>query len=70
MLDLTLLDQVLHRAGNVFDWHVRVYPLLIEQVDDIDYGSFRVASSKTLGSSSVRASIIAPSNIAITRSAL
>ena len=36
MLDFTLLDQVLHRAGDVFDCHVRVYPVLIEQVDDID----------------------------------
>jgi len=36
VLDLALLDQILHRAGNVFDCHVRVYPVLIEQVDDID----------------------------------
>ena len=36
MLDFTLLDQVLNRVGDVFDWHVRVYPVLIEQVDDID----------------------------------
>src|ERR1700730_3655659 len=37
VLDLTLLDQVLHRAGDVFDRHVRVNPVLIEQVDDIDF---------------------------------
>ena len=36
VLDLTLLDQVLHSAGDVFDRHVRVNPVLIEQVDDID----------------------------------
>jgi hypothetical protein len=36
VLDLTLLDHVLHRAGDVFDWHVGVNPVLIEQVDDID----------------------------------
>jgi hypothetical protein len=32
VLDLTLLDQVLHRTGDVFDRHVRVNPVLIEQV--------------------------------------
>src|SRR6478672_1591735 len=36
VLDLTLLDQILHRAGDVFDRHVRVNSMLIEQVDDID----------------------------------
>ena len=34
--DLALLDQLLHRPGDVLDWHVRVYPVLIEQVDGID----------------------------------
>jgi hypothetical protein len=36
VLDLALLDHVLHRAGDVFDRHVGVNPVLIEQVDDIE----------------------------------
>src|SRR5271157_813148 len=35
VLDLAFLNQVLHRSRYVFDWHVRVNPMLIEQVDDI-----------------------------------
>ena len=31
-----MLDQVLRRAGDVFDRHVRVNPVLIKRVDDID----------------------------------
>jgi hypothetical protein len=34
--DLTLLDQVLHCAGDIFDLHVGINPVLIEQVDDFD----------------------------------
>ena len=33
VLDLAFLNQVLHRSGHVFDRHVRVNPMLIEQVD-------------------------------------
>ena len=36
VLDLACLNQFLHRAGDVFDGHVRVNPMLIEQVDDIN----------------------------------
>ena len=35
MLDLALLNQVLHRSRHVFDRHVRVDAVLIEQIDDI-----------------------------------
>jgi hypothetical protein len=35
VLDLAFLNQVLHRSRYVFDRHVRVNPMLIEQVDDI-----------------------------------
>ena len=36
VLDLACLDQFLHRAGDVFDGHVRINPMLIEQVDGLD----------------------------------
>jgi hypothetical protein len=36
VLDLARLNQFLHRAGDVFDRHVRVDPVLIEQVDGLD----------------------------------
>jgi hypothetical protein len=36
VLDLALLNQFLHRARHVFDGHVRVNPVLIEQVDGLD----------------------------------
>jgi hypothetical protein len=35
VLHLALLDQVLHRAGHVFDRHVRIDAVLIEQVDGV-----------------------------------
>ena len=35
-LTLPSLDQVLHRSRHVFDRHVRIDAVLIEQVDDID----------------------------------
>ena len=35
MLDLALADQVLHRAGDVLDRHVRVDAVLIEQIDGV-----------------------------------
>ena len=36
MLHLAFLDQVLHRSSDVFDWHVRVNTVLIEEIDGID----------------------------------
>src|ERR1019366_7995423 len=36
VLDLAFLKQVLHRSSYVFDRHVRVNPMLIEQVDDVN----------------------------------
>src|ERR1017187_8648979 len=36
VLDLAFLNQVLHRSSYVFDRHVRVNPMLIKQVDDIN----------------------------------
>ena len=35
MLDLALLDQLLDGAGDVFDRHVRVDAMLVEQIDTI-----------------------------------
>jgi len=35
VLHLPLLDQVLHR-GHVFEGHVRVHTVLVEQVDGVD----------------------------------
>jgi len=35
VLHLALLNQLFHRSRNVFDRHVGVNPVLIEQVDDI-----------------------------------
>src|SRR5207245_2340554 len=40
---LTLLNQFLDRAGDVFDWHAGVDTMLIEQVDDIDLQSLERA---------------------------
>ena len=36
VLDLALLDQVLHRPRHVLDRHVRVDAVLVEQVDGVD----------------------------------
>jgi hypothetical protein len=35
VLHRTLLNEVLHRSRAVLDRHVRVYPVLVEQIDDI-----------------------------------
>src|SRR6266568_3613774 len=35
VLHLTLVDELLHRSRDVFDGHVRVNAVLIEQIDDI-----------------------------------
>ena len=36
VLHFAFLDQVFHRAGDVFDGHVRVDSMLIQQIDDVD----------------------------------
>ena len=36
MLDLAFPNQVLHRSGHVFDRHVRIDTVLIEQIDGLD----------------------------------
>jgi hypothetical protein len=36
VLDLAFLDQVPDRAGDVFNWHVRVDAVLVEEVDGVD----------------------------------
>src|SRR5581483_1284502 len=33
MFHLPLLDEVFHRAGHIFDGHIRVHAVLIQQVD-------------------------------------
>ena len=35
VLHLALLDQILHRSGDIFDRHVRIDAVLIEEVDDV-----------------------------------
>src|SRR5208283_2946352 len=35
MLDLTLSDQVLDRTGNIFDRHIRITAVLVEQVNAV-----------------------------------
>src|SRR5258706_4362833 len=40
MLDLAFLNEILHRARHVFDWHIRVNAMLIEEIDDIDLEPF------------------------------
>jgi hypothetical protein len=36
VLDLALLDQILHRSGDVLDGHFGIDAVLIEEIDDID----------------------------------
>jgi hypothetical protein len=36
MLDLPLLDQLLHRPRHVLDQHVRIDPVLVIEVDRLD----------------------------------
>ncbi len=72
VLDLTFLNQLLHRACNVFDWHIRIDAVLIEQIDYVgveafqggfSYGpdSFRVAVGTLAWNS-----ILKPNFVAIT----
>src|SRR5204862_549192 len=39
VLHLACPDQVLHGSRHVFDWHVRIDAVLIEQIDGIDLES-------------------------------
>src|ERR1035438_5713343 len=43
VLNLAFLNQLLHRASYVFDGHVRVNPMLIEQVDCLNLEAFERA---------------------------
>src|ERR1017187_263364 len=43
MLYLTLLNQILHRSSHIFDWHLRVNAVLIEQVDRVHSQSLQRA---------------------------
>src|SRR5438270_4760878 len=40
VLDLALLDQLLHRSCNVFDGHIRIDTMLIEEIDHIGLKAF------------------------------
>src|SRR5436309_12641572 len=39
MFHLALPDQLLHRPSDVFDRHVRINAMLVEQIDGIDFES-------------------------------
>src|SRR5437764_1499527 len=39
VLDLPFLNQVLHRSGHVFDGHLQVHSVLIEQIDGLNLES-------------------------------
>ena len=36
MLHLAFLDQTLDRAGHILDWHARVDPMLVEEINHLD----------------------------------
>src|SRR6266516_4996955 len=48
VLDLPFSNQVLHRSGHIFDGHVRVNAVLIEQIDGIDLQSLERALGNLL----------------------
>src|SRR5437016_3045265 len=35
VLDLTFLNQILYRCRHLFDWHLRINAMLIEEIDGI-----------------------------------
>ena len=37
---LTLLNGFLHRAGNIFDWSIWVYAMLVEEIDGLDLEAY------------------------------
>ena len=39
VLDLTFLNQILYRCRHLFDWHVRINAMLIEEIDGIGVDS-------------------------------
>ncbi len=48
MLHLAFLNQVLHRSSHVFDRHIRVDPVLVEQIDDSILRRLSEASATSL----------------------
>jgi hypothetical protein len=38
---LAFLDQILHRFGHIFDWHLRVNAVLIEKIDRVNAESLQ-----------------------------
>src|SRR6185369_16464485 len=41
MFDLALLNQISYRAGDFFDWHVRVDAMLIKEIDAVSLQSLQ-----------------------------
>src|ERR1700684_2836028 len=41
MQNFSLVDEFLDRTGNVFDWHLRVYAVLVIQVDAVGFKAFQ-----------------------------
>ncbi len=48
VLNLALLNQILHRSRYVFDGHVQINAVLIEQIDDVDLESLERCLSDLL----------------------
>src|SRR5262245_31289438 len=48
MFHLPLLNQLLHSSGDLFDWHVQVNAVLIEQVDGLHLESLERAVDSLL----------------------
>jgi hypothetical protein len=48
VLDLPFPNQILHRSGHVFDGHLRVNTVLIEQIDGLDLESLERGLSDLL----------------------
>jgi len=74
-LHLALLNQLFHRSRHIFDWHVRVNPVLIEKIDDVGLEALQrglgdLLCSGRLSSSakprSASGSILNPNLVAIT----
>jgi len=40
VLDLASLDQIFDRSGHIFHWHIRVRPVLVEQVNRLHPQAF------------------------------
>ncbi|MNU02228.1 hypothetical protein D3C72_2458710 [compost metagenome] len=37
MFDLTFRDQILHRSGNIFNGHIGIDAVLIQQIDHVGF---------------------------------